>query len=178
MSWQDEMLEVVRVLVLDADGTKYEEDTLLRVIAVAAFQVATEINLFSSTYSVAVSNQTISPDPTSPATKDDSFTNLTCLKAACIINQGAAMNAADQAVYVKDGSSAIDLRGALQGKLSLLKLGWCATYAKEKTDFQTSKTGSVAGAAVMTPFRTVATGWGRGMYVVAPGRDRESYGNY
>jgi hypothetical protein len=154
MAWDEEMLLVVRVMVNDQEAQTYTDDSLLRLILVAAFQVAQELP-FPLDYRADVVNETLTPDPTM-GTRDESFINLVCLKAACIADRGAAILAAKQAIAVKDGTSAIDLRGNLQGKLKLLEKGWCAVYTDAKAEYLTTQSGGIAGAAVMTPFRLYA----------------------
>lgn len=163
MSWKLELREILRVMVGDFDATKYANATLERVLAVAAFTVAAEQLDFTQDYSVNVVTKTITPDPSAEATRDDSFINLVCMKAACIIDQGSAANAAAQAIAVKDGSSAVDLRGILQGKLALLDKSWCAHYEDAKFEHQLEQS-RVAGAAVMTPFRLYAYGTSHGAH--------------
>ncbi len=157
MSWQTELTTILRVLVNDSAGTLYSDTTLQTTLAVAARQVGLEMT-FSKIYVVTIADPlVITPDPTDDIglNRDDSFNNLTTLKAACIIDHGAAILAAKQAIAVKDGSSSIDLRGIMLGKLKLLEKGWCAVYDDAKLEY---KLGAVviAGAAVMTPFRLFA----------------------
>lgn len=157
MAWQDEMTAILRTLIGDLDATVYTDDRLQTVLAVAAFQVLRELS-FSTAYTISVGGVSISPDPTLTATLDDSFTNLTCLKAAAITDKGSAIQATRRAISVKDGSSAIDLRGPLQGWLAMLeKGGWSAIYDKAKLEYQLGQ--SIAGVAVMTPFRTYASSY-------------------
>ncbi len=171
MAWQVELIEVLRVLVNDLTETPvYSDQTLKRVLLVAGLQLSQEL-VFSQTYLADVVQAEFTPDPTVTASRDESFINLVCLKAACIIDRGAAATAAKQAIAVKDGSSAIDLRGVSAGKLALLAKGWCAVFEDAKLEYQSGQV-RVAGAAVMTPFRTCVSN-GRGMYVIAPGRSRE-----
>lgn len=168
MAWTDDMTTILRVLVADPASTTYTDDTLQQTLVVAAFQVIQQVT-FDQAYTLSISNVTIVPDPTLTATQDDSFVNLVTLKAACIVDRGAAITAANQAIFVRDGSSTIDLREILKGKLALLAKGWCAVYEEARLEFLTNKQ-SVAGAAVMTPFRTVATGSTQGVYNIVPGR--------
>lgn len=148
------MLPMLRVMVNDITSETYQDDTLEQVICVAAFQVAAEFAEFAFVADVA--NVDISPDPTSGDSQNDSFVNLVCLKAACIIDNGSAAKAASQAISVKDGTSSIDLRGVLAGKLELLKRGWCSVFKDAKFDYQTQSLES-AGSVVMTPFRLYAS---------------------
>lgn len=173
MAWQDEMGTLLRVLVNDTAATVYSDDSVEQTLAAAAFQVANEM-AFAREYEVSVADATIDPDPTAGDTRDDAFANLVTLKAACILDRGAAILAASQAIAVKDGPSAIDLRDRLKGKLRLLeKGGWCAAYEDAKLEYLTGQAGpGTAGAAVLTPFRLVANGgWGQ----TSDPRDRELY---
>ncbi len=167
MAWQDDATEVLRVLVNDMDSPQtYSDDKLERVLVVAAFQVLLEAT-FSQDFVVSISNASILPDPTLGAGKDESFVNLFCLKSACIIDRGGAVAAAQRAISVRDGSSAVDLRGVFGAKLQLLEKGWCAVYEDSKLDYQAGRS-RVAGAAIVSPFRLFATG-GYGGYL---GSDR------
>lgn len=157
MAWQDDMTEVLRVLVNDTEDTPtYSDDKLERVLVVASFQVLLQLK-FSQDYKVNISNRTITPDPTATATKDESFVNLATLKAACIVDHGAAIIAAQRAIAVKDGGSSVDLRGVFQGKFALLEKGWCAVFDTEKFEYQAGLV-RVAGAVILTPFRLYAYG--------------------
>ena len=171
MAWQDVADTVLRAMINDLDSTNYTDDRLEQILVVAAFQVNIEMK-FNNAYTISVSNVSISPDPTASATKDDSFINMMCLKAACILDKGSAVLAASQAIKVKDGSSAIDLEGIFKGKLALLKEGWCAAYEDAKLEYMTGQS-RLAGAAVMTPFRVFPNGGG--FYEMVPGRERDVY---
>jgi hypothetical protein len=156
--WQTELVEFLRVLVNDTGSVSYTSDRLTKVLLVAGIQVLQELD-FQYDYVVNVSASTITPDPCSASIRDDAFINLVCLKAACIVERGDAAIAAKQGIYVKDGSSAIDLRGSLQGKLKLIEKGWCAVYDEAKLQHQLNNSGAysgVPGAAVLTPFRLEA----------------------
>lgn len=161
MAWEDDMPEILRVMVNDLEDTPtYSDEKLLRVLVVAAFQVLRELT-FAQTYTVNIQNQTISPDPTASATLEESFVNLVTIKAACILDRGSAVTAASRAISVRDGGSAVDLRGVFGANLKLLEKGWCAVYEQEKLAYQAGQT-RVAGAAVMTPFRVYASWSGEG----------------
>jgi hypothetical protein len=158
VAWQDDTVTILRVLLNDPDAATYSDDSLTKTVLVAAMQVKNEL-LFAQTYTINLSRDTLSPDPTLDATKDEAFLNLITLKAACIADKGAAALAAVQAIYVKDGASAIDLRERFKAKLALiLKGGWCAAYADAKLEHQMGYGGVVAGQAVLTPFRLCVNG--------------------
>ena len=170
MAWQDEMILTLRVLVNDIDGVTYPDANLEKILVVAARYVVSDLPL-AVAYLANASDGEILPDPTE-GVRDESFINLVCLKAACILDRTGAMLAAKQAIYVKDGASAIDLRTVFQGKYKLLEKGWCAVYEDAKFDLRSGGFDGVAGAAVMSPFRLYSNGYhsGRGSY-----RDGERY---
>lgn len=150
--WQTDMVTILRAMIDDMDAKRYSDVTLVKLLVVAAFQVLTE---FDFDYTVDISAQSISPDPTLPGSRSDSFTNFVCMKAACVIDRGAAIVAAGRAIAVRDGGSSVDLRGVFQGKLEILKNGWCAVYENTKFEYALNRAGE-AGAIIMTPFRLYA----------------------
>jgi hypothetical protein len=173
MAWQDEMIIILRTLVSDVTAITYSDDTLATTLVVAGRYVSQEL-VFSQRYACDVVNQAITPDPSVAASRDESFINLTCYKAACFIDRGSAIIAAQQAISVKDGSSSVDLRGILEGKLKLLDKGWCAVYDDAKLEYQAGQV-RIAGAAVMGPFRVYARSIGSGFFTSVPGREREAF---
>lgn len=158
MSWQTEMVETLYIMLGDLEKVVYSTTNLERVIVVAAQMVASELN-FSQSFESSIDDLDITPDPTDRVnqTRDDSFINLTCIKAACIINRGDAFKNAGKALKVRDiGGVSIDTTETFKAKFNLLeKGGWCAVYSEEKFDYQLSST-IVAGAAIMSPFRIYA----------------------
>jgi hypothetical protein len=181
LAWQDEMVPTLRVLIgdLDEDNPTNSDDNLELLLVVASKQVAAEA-VFDTEFSASVDDVEITPDPTDAATQDDSFVNLVTLKAACILDRADARVAANRAVLVKDGSSAIDLSKISQDKLKLLKQGWCAVYEDALFSYQYVRTSGAAGAAVLGPFRLYAQNWAGGSaggYGGAGGdRDRSWWG--
>lgn len=157
MAWQDEMVTILRTTIMDLATTPtYSDDRLQQVIVVCARYVLQEMT-FSQPFTADVSNIDIRPDPTNDSgnTRDDSFINMVCLKAACFTDRGEARLSAGQAVSVKDGSSSIDLRSIASTRLAMLQKGWCKVYDDEKFAYMSGQV-RTAGAAIMTPFRVFA----------------------
>jgi hypothetical protein len=172
MAWNMQATEILRVLLNDMGATPtYSDATLFRILLVSAFQVNNEVDL-TTDYKIDVQAQTIAPDPSS----DESFMNLLCLKAACIVDRGSATLAAKQAIAVKDGASAIDLKGVSAARQKLLeKGGWCPAYEMAKLEYQVGGYGVTAGAAVMSPFRLFAEGSYSRVNSFSPDRSRDWY---
>ena len=77
MSWQTEIPIIVRTLINDwEDQPVYSDERLLQVISVAAKYVQFDVVL-DNTYTVDVSNPTITPDPTE--NQDEIFIALVSL---------------------------------------------------------------------------------------------------
>ncbi|MBY0525605.1 MAG: hypothetical protein K2R98_19525 [Gemmataceae bacterium] len=165
MAWQTEMVEILRVMIDDlADEPKYTDSRLTRTLVVAAQLVISEIT-FSIAFVPDIDSLTITPDPTSRTaeTRDDSFVNLVCMKAACVVERGETRKAVGKGVLIKDPAHTFDNRASAQGHLALLKQNWCQQYEDAKLEYQANQA-TVAGAAVMSPFRMFVDG-----YVPDPG---------
>lgn len=118
MHWQTHTLKMVRHVINDVDETnyKYSDARINSTISVAAQLVVLELD-FKYVYTVDLDTETISPDPLD----DNPFMNLAVLKAACIIIGGEVKTEAANAIAIKDGPSAIDLRGVSSTLLALYK---------------------------------------------------------
>ncbi|NDG30920.1 hypothetical protein EB118_12705 [bacterium] len=150
MSWQGQMSTIVRHLIndLDPENYKYTTNRIESSILVSAFLVAREAD-FSNSYDINVENCGINPDPTESDTKDQDFIILTCLKTACIIIGSELKIEAANAISIKDGPSAIDLRG-VASTLSVLYKDLCEKYEAAMMDYRAG--GSIAGQAVLGPY--------------------------
>jgi hypothetical protein len=156
-TWQAEFLTLLRVLIDDLSTPQsYTDKRLVQVLAVAAQLVTSELN-FANNFKVDIQALTIEPSPVDrDSTRDENFINLVCIKAACLIDRGETRKSVSQGIAIRDGSSSIDLRGSMDGRLKLLEKGWCAVYDDTKLEYQASRNGTIAGAAIMTPFRVFA----------------------
>lgn len=118
MHWQEHTNLMVRHLIndLDENNYKYSDNRINSCVAVAAQLVVLELD-FKSSYTVDVIEQTVEPDPTF----DSVFINLIVIRAALIIVGGEVKTEAANAISIKDGPSAIDLRGVSSTLLALYK---------------------------------------------------------
>ena len=150
MSWQGQLSTITRYLVDDIDSTKYKySDSRIETTIVVASQFVTlEVDL-ENTYTINVEQCSLSPDPTDAGTKDDAFINLVCLKAACIIVGSEVRSESGNAISIKDGPSAIDLRGVASTLVVLYK-DLCEKYDKLLLDYRAGR--SIAGQAILGPY--------------------------
>jgi hypothetical protein len=149
MSWQGQMGTIVRYLIDDVDSDAYEfsANRIETTILVAA--QLTQMNVtFGKTYDVNVENCTLDPDPT-VATEDYAFITLICLRSACIIVGSQLRSESANAISIKDGPSAIDLRG-VTSVLAALHKSLCDKYDQAEMDYRAGS--SIAGQAILGPY--------------------------
>ena len=170
MSWQGQMGTMVRHLVNDLDPTnyKYSDKRIETSILVSSFLVINDAE-FSTSYSVNVEQCSLSPDPTDLETKDDAFVALTILKTACTILGSEIRTEAGNAISIKDGPSAIDLRG-VASTLSMLYKDLCEKYDAMLLDYRAG--GSIVGHAILGPYAPGSD------FIARTYNDYDNRGNY
>jgi hypothetical protein len=149
MAWQDELTIITRTLVNDLTPPyEFTDCRIQQIITVAAKYVQFDINL-SQPYSIDVVYNNISPDPTE--NKDDIFTSLICLKAACIIDQGTLRTkAALEGIKTSLGPATLSFGGSLAGWQAIIDHGACALYDELTSHWDVKN--ATAFAAVLSPF--------------------------
>jgi len=162
MSWQGQMGTIVRYLIDDVDPDKYTySDHRIETTILVAGQL-TQMNVdFIQSYNINVENCTLSPDPTDYQNEDKAFITLICLRAACIIIGSAIRSESGNAISIKDGPSAIDLRGVTQ-TLAILYKDLCEKYEQQLLEYRAGN--SVGGQSILGPY--------------SPGSDYVSRNNY
>ena len=143
--WQTVMVGVLRELLKDSEEPYTYSDTALEKLLLSSARLVQFDTTFSTSYAVDTEGLDITPDPSG----DNPFVVLTCLRAACVLGKGEAAKSAGQAIAVRDGSSSIDLRGNLTGRLELMKSA-CEEYRNAKNAHALGRSVSV-GQAVLTP---------------------------
>ena len=150
MSWQGQMSTMLRYLINDIDSSayKYSDHRIETTLLVAAQLTTLEVDL-NNDYTINVETCSLSPDPTDADTKDDAFINLVSLKSACIVVGSEIRSEASNAISIKDGPSAIDLRG-VAATLTTLYQELCARYDKALLDYRTGK--GMIGQSILGPY--------------------------
>ena len=162
MSWQGSMTTIVRHLINDIDSTSYtfSTDRLETTILVAAQLLIMNVD-FNNDYDINVEAITLSPDPTDTDTKDDPFIALACLRAACIVIGSEIRKESGNAISIKDGPSAIDLRG-VTSTLTVLYQDLCKKYDESLIDYRAGN--SVSGQSILGPYSPGSHHVRRGSY--------------
>lgn len=148
MSWQGQMGTMLRYLINDTDPSNYrfQDQRIETTLLVAAQLTAAEMD-FANKYTINVESCLLSPDPTK-APKDDIFMNLVTMRAACIFLASEIRSESGNAISIKDGPSAIDLRGVSQ-TLVVLYQDLCKKYEKLVLQYRSNDS---PGQSVLSPF--------------------------
>ena len=155
------MTTIVRHLVNDVDASSYTFATDRLEITIFAAQLLKMNVDFNNEYDINVESSILSPDPTDADTKDDPFVALACLRAACIIIGSEIRKESGNAISIKDGPSAIDLRGVTQ-TLTVLYQDLCKKYEDALLDYRAGN--SVVGQSILGPYSPGSDYVRRGMY--------------
>ena len=151
MPWQMDMILMLRSVIGDLDESKYTNERLKQVLMVGAYGVQNDAS-FPNTYTVNVGQVSITPDPVD--TGDSDFTVLTVYKSACILVGSEVKTESANAISIKDGPSAIDLRGVSGSLISLYK-DLCQKYQDmlDKYRYESGNgDGSPVGTAILGPY--------------------------
>lgn len=149
MTWQDEAIPTLRILINDLSSTPdYSDERLEQTLVVAAKLIQQEC-VFANTYSVSIENVSISPDPQDEG--DEAFMNMLILKAACVVDHSTfRTKAALEGVKAAMGPANLQVIGHLAGFRTILEVGTCATYSDLKDQLLWGNIDVVK--AVMSPF--------------------------
>ena len=150
MSWQGQMSTVVRHLISDVDSSSYtySANRIETTILVSAQLLTMNVD-FDNTYTINVESCSLSPDPTDTDTKDNPFIALASLRAACIIVGSEIRKESGNAISIKDGPSAIDLRG-VTSTLTVLYKDLCEKYEHALLEYRAGN--SVVGQSILGPY--------------------------
>jgi hypothetical protein len=155
MSWENDLVTMLRVLIGDLNSPQKNTDVYLKKILITAgILVVNDIDL-SQDYIFDISNITIIPDPVSLG--DIRAQALLPLKAACILGQADFRVAISQSITVRDGDSMIQTGVGLGGYADILRLGPCKSYELLLNKLNASAS-SLVGGAVLGAYRAPGDG--------------------
>lgn len=146
MPWKTDLVLMLRSIIGDLDKAKFTDERLKQILVVGAYNVSHDAD-FSTSYAIDVAQVSISPDPISAS--DTDFSTLTVYKSACILLGSEVKTEASNAISIKDGPSAIDLRG-VTANLTILYNDLCAKYDALLKTYQYNNT--LVGQAVLGPY--------------------------
>ena len=153
MYWQVEIPIIVRTLINDlASPPLYSDDRIQQLIVVAAQYVLGNVNLQQS-YTIDIVNQTISPDPSDPNSRDIDYIGFIALKSACMLDQSTfRTKAALEGIRTALGSANLSISGNLAGYKDILEQEQapCKLYDQLTLDHNIGN--ATAVRAVLSPF--------------------------
>lgn len=148
MSWDTEVIEIVRFYIGDVDAPQKYSDARIKKAAIIASTILIQEIPFTNNYVIDIAAETITPDPTTTNPKDTDFINLLALKTSCLIINGELKMYATSSMRVTDGPSSIDL-GSIFSNLQKLNDNMCKMYDKNKNMYIIGQSGY--GKVVLTP---------------------------
>ena len=150
MAWEGQMSTMLRHIINDVDPAAYKfSNRRLETTLLVAAQLIGPTMDFVNSYDINVETCKLEPDPTDSDTKDFDFVSLVVLKAACIVLGSEVRSESTNAISIKDGPSAIDLRG-VSNTLVILYKDLCEKYEQAVLDYQAGS--SIAGKAILGPY--------------------------
>ena len=153
MSWQDESIPILRTILNDAgcNITEYT-DTRLEALLMAAAYINVTLVTFSTDYTVTISTDTISPDPSTASPIDVTFINFMVLKAACLADEGLFRSKALlSGVEARCGPAILKTLRHIDGFNTLLEKGPCLAFQELLNQYRFS--GNLDNIrSIMTPF--------------------------
>jgi hypothetical protein len=148
MSWLDEAIPMVRILINDWDEQPQFSDARLTDALIASAKLVAWQFGFTS-YAISTSNLSVTPDPVD--NKDETFLNLSVLKAACLVDHGQyRAKAALEGLKVSCGPGSLSVGGHLAGFKTILELGPCSTYEELRNQYLYGNVNVVKG--IFGPF--------------------------
>ena len=152
MYWEIEIPIIVRTLINDLDENPTYSDSRIQQLAVVAAQYAQKDLNLRQTYIIDIVNQTITPDPSAPETRDTDFIGFIALKSACLLDQSTfRTKAAMEGIRTALGPANLAISGNLSGYKMILDQdqGPCQLYQTLTYEYNI---GNGIISAVLSPF--------------------------
>jgi hypothetical protein len=146
MSWKLDLVLMLRSIIGDLDAAKFTDERLKQILVIGAFNVLNDAD-FVNEYTIDIGSVSISPDPIE--INDYDFSIMTVYKSACILVGSEVKTESANSISIKDGPSAIDLRGVTQS-LIVLYNDLCKKYEDMLTAYQYNNT--LVGQAILGPY--------------------------
>jgi len=153
MYWKVEIPIIIRTLINDLEEPlTYSDSRIQQLIVVSSQYVLNDFNL-PKTYTIDIINNTITPDPSDPETRDTDFIGFIALKSACILDQSTfRTKAALEGIKTALGSANLSINGNLAGYKTILdqNQGPCKLYENLVMDYNIGN--ATAISAILSPF--------------------------
>ncbi len=152
MAWTTTLATSLRVIIGDMDSTAFTDARLQTILVVGASYVNSEIN-WAVTYTITLDCPAISPDPTLAASLNEDFSNLTVLKAACLLNFGELRTAAIKSgIEARCGPAILKTGKHSDGFNQLIAVGPCKMYEELANQYRFEAFNTTSAFGVLSPF--------------------------
>jgi hypothetical protein len=142
---------MIRVLINDLESPSTYSDARITQLAVVSAKYVLQDATLATSYTIDVVNETITPDPADPNTRDEVFLGLIGMKSACLLDHSTyRTKAALEGISTRLGPAALTIGGNLSGYKTLLETGPCALYDQLILDNNMGNVLTVR--AVLSPF--------------------------
>jgi len=143
--WKISMVLMLRTLIGDLDSEKYTDERLKQMLVIGAYNVKNDAD-FNIDYDINVAKIDILPDPV--VNNDHNFVIMSVYKTASIVLGSEVKSESANAISIKDGPSAMDLRG-VSNKLMELYDRITDQYGQMLDNYQYNNS---IGDAVLGPY--------------------------
>lgn len=151
MSWECEIVTMLRFLINDTEQPQVYSDTRLESIILLSANYVQFDASWPTAYVIDMENATMTPDPTDPAHRDNDFISFLVLKAGCFVDQSTARTKAlAEGIKAVCGPAALTVTGNLYGFLKMLEVGPCNSYEVALKQFLYGDVRNIR--AIMSPF--------------------------
>jgi hypothetical protein len=153
MYWEIEIPIIIRNLINDlAEPPVYSDNRIQQLAVISAQYVLNDANL-STNYIIDIINQTITPDPSDPSSRDTDFIGLVSLKSACILDQSTfRTKSALEGIRTALGSANLWVQGNLAGYKMILDQDQAPCKLYEQLILDHNIGNATAVSAVLSPF--------------------------
>lgn len=149
MYWRTEIPVIVRSLIDDFDKN-FSNQKIIQLISVSARYVVMDLNL-DQEYAIDVVENTITPDPCDPTSRDNTFVSFVSLKASCLLDQSTfRTKATTEGIRAGLGPAQLSVSGNLDGYKTILDVGPCYMYDYLKQQHNIGN--ATAISAILSPF--------------------------
>lgn len=149
MAWNTTLGITIRQAIGDFTSPPKYTDVALAPLILTAIQAISFNIVPSYPYKVNIEANTLMPDPTDSDIADDGFVHLVTLKAAAMLLRSEVRVYGQQAISIRDGTSAIDLKRDLR-TLSALADSYESDLTKAIDYYIRNNT--IGGMAVISPY--------------------------
>lgn len=150
MAWDDDMPLLLRVMTQDlSSAPTYTDEGLVQLLLTAGMMVQLQ-GAFAVPYTISISNETLSPDPTKLSPPDNAFIMLTVLRSSLVLVAAEIKQMVNQGIEIRDGTSMLKLQRDYQSLQEMQRV-YQDQYDEALYAWKTGG-GEALGQIIVTPY--------------------------